>query len=192
MKALLSIEPGKPDTLVLRDVPTPEPGRGELRVRVIACAVNYPDVLIIEDRYQFKPPRPFATGFEITGVVEGIGDDVDRWSRGDRLIAVIPYGGLAEQAIVRADRAIPLPKDRNPIEGAGLIFTYGTTIHALIDRGALKRSETLLVLGAAGGSASPRSRSARPSAPGSLPPSRPRQRRTRRWPQVPTRPSSTP
>src|SRR6266850_413929 len=100
-----------------------QPGKGELRVGVLACAINYPDVLIIEDKYQFKPPRPFAPGAEISGEVEAIGDDVKDWTVGDRLIAVVPHGGLAEQMIVPAQAAIRMPKDANPIEGAALIFT---------------------------------------------------------------------
>lgn len=151
MKTLLSILPGGPETLELRDVPTPQPGPGELRVRVLACAINYPDVLVIEDKYQFKPPRPFAPGAEISAEVEAVGDGVTGWSMGDRLIAICSHGGLAEQLIVPADEAIRLPDALDPVEGAGLIFTYGTTMHALVDRGRLSAGETLLVLGAAGG-----------------------------------------
>ncbi|KEQ53662.1 NADPH:quinone oxidoreductase family protein [Sphingobium chlorophenolicum] len=151
MKTLLSVDPGGPDTLELRDVPDPAPGPGELRVRVLACALNYPDVLVIEDRYQVRPPRPFAPGFEISGVVEEAGDGVTGWSPGDRLIAVLPYGGLAEKAIVKVERAVRIDADRDAAEGAALILTYGTTIYALADRGGLKPGETLLVLGAAGG-----------------------------------------
>lgn len=151
MKALLSVRPGGPGTLELTDVPTPQPGKGELRVGVLACAINYPDLLIIEDKYQFKPPRPFAPGAEISGEVESIGDDVTGWTIDDRLIAVVPHGGLAEQMIVPAQSAIPIPTDANPIEDSALIFTYGTSIHALVDRGQLKAGETLLILGAAGG-----------------------------------------
>jgi NADPH:quinone reductase-like Zn-dependent oxidoreductase len=151
MKALLSVAPGGPETLQLTDMPAPQPGKGEVRVRVLACAINYPDVLIIEDKYQFKPPRPFAPGCEIAGEVEAVGEGVTGWAPGDRLIAVGRSGGLAEQMIVPAQAAIPLPKDADPIQGAALIFTYGTTIHALVDRGQLKAGETLLILGAAGG-----------------------------------------
>lgn len=151
MKALLSIEPGGPETLVLSDVAVPEPGPGKLRVRVLACAINYPDALVIEDRYQFRPTRPFAPGFEISGIVDAVGEGVTDWTTGDRLIATVSHGGLAEQVIVPADRAIPMAEDRDAVEGAALIFTYGTTIHALADRGELKPGETLLVLGAAGG-----------------------------------------
>jgi len=151
MKALLSIQPGGPETLQLTDTRASEPAKGELRVRVLACAINYPDVLIIEDKYQFKPPRPFAPGSEISGIVEAVGEGVADWATGDRVIAVVPNGGLAEQLIVPADGAIRMPKDADPVEGAALIFTYGTTIHALVDRGQLKAGETLLILGAAGG-----------------------------------------
>lgn len=151
MQALLSIEPGGPGTLRLGDVPMPVPGEGELRVRVLACAINYPDTLIIEDRYQIKPPRPFAPGCEISGVVNQIGTGVTGWALGDRLIAVTQSGGLAEQVLLPASAAVRLPDDRDAVEGAALIFTYATSLHALADRGMLKPGETLLVLGAAGG-----------------------------------------
>jgi len=151
MKTLLSVTPGGPETLQLTDVPTPEPGAGEVRVRVLACAINYPDVLVIEDKYQFKPPRPFAPGNEIAGVVDAIGEGVTGWAPGDRLIAFCSHGGLAEQIVVPADQVIRLPEGYDPVEGAALLLTYGTSIHALVDRAALKAGETLLVLGAAGG-----------------------------------------
>jgi NADPH:quinone reductase-like Zn-dependent oxidoreductase len=129
----------------------PVAGAGQLLVRVKACAINYPDVLIIEDKYQFKPPRPFAPGGEIAGIVEAVGEGVSGWSEGDRLIAMIGHGGLAEKVIANAATAVPLPEGRSFEEGSALILTYGTTIHALLDRGRLKSGETLLVLGAAGG-----------------------------------------
>jgi len=151
LKALLSREPGGPETLQLSEVPSPEPGAGQLLVRVKACAINYPDVLIIEDKYQFKPPRPFAPGGEIAGVVEKIGAGVTGWSEGDRVIAMLGHGGLAEKVLVSAAMALRLPDGRSFDEGSALILTYATTIHALLDRGKLKQGETLLVLGAAGG-----------------------------------------
>ena len=151
MKALLSTAPGGPDTLQLQDLPDPVAGPGQLLVAVKACAINYPDVLIIEDRYQFKPPRPFAPGGEIAGVVEAVGEGVTGWSPGDRLIAMIGHGGLAEKVVVPAAMAVPLPDGRSFVDGSALILTYATTIHALLDRGKLKAGETLLVLGAAGG-----------------------------------------
>src|SRR5438045_3257331 len=151
MKALLSLEPGGPESLHVEDVAEPVPGPGELLVRVRACAINYPDVLIIEDKYQLKPPRPFAPGGEIAGEVLAVGEGVSGWSPGDRLIAALGFGGLAEQVIVSADRAIPLPAGRSFEQGSALLMTYATAIHALVDRGKLRAGQTLLVLGAAGG-----------------------------------------
>lgn len=151
MKALLSARPGGADTLELTELPLPQPAMGELRVRVLVCGINYPDVLIIEDKYQIKPQRPFAPGAEIAGIVDAVGEGVANWVVGDRLLAMVGYGGLAEQLIVPTNQAIPVSADIDPVEGAALILTYATTIHALADRGQLKGGETLLVLGAAGG-----------------------------------------
>ncbi len=151
MRTLLSIEPGGPESLRLEDIPAPAAGPDELLVRVRACSMNFPDVLIIEDKYQLKPRRPFAPGGEIAGEVIAVGDGVTGWSLGDRLIAALGFGGLAEQVIVPANRAIPLPPERSFEEGSALLMTYATVIHALVDRGKLKADETLLVLGAAGG-----------------------------------------
>jgi NADPH:quinone reductase-like Zn-dependent oxidoreductase len=151
LKALLSTAPGGPETLALTEVEDPVPGPGQLLVRVKACAINYPDVLIIEDKYQFKPVRPFAPGGEIAGLVERAGEGVIGWSEGDRLIAMLGHGGLAEKVLVSAAMAQRLPEGRGFEEGSALILTYATTIHALVDRGKLEAGETLLVLGAAGG-----------------------------------------
>lgn len=151
MRALLSDAPGGPETLRIAELPDPVAGPGELLVRVRAAAINYPDVLIIEDKYQFKPPRPFAPGGEIAGEVLGIGEGVGDWSVGDRLIAVPGWGGLAEKIVIPAKSAFPLPDHRSFTDGAALLLTYATSIHALYDRGQLKAGETLLVLGAAGG-----------------------------------------
>ena len=151
MRALLSEAPGGPETLALRVVPDPVPGADELLVRVHACAMNFPDVLIIEDKYQLKPPRPFAPGGEFAGEVIGVGDGADGWSEGDRIIAATGFGGLAEQVVIPAKSAIRLPAERSFEEGSALLLTYATVIHALIDRGKLQAGQTLLVLGAAGG-----------------------------------------
>jgi NADPH:quinone reductase-like Zn-dependent oxidoreductase len=151
MKALLSHEPGGPETLRIDDVPEPVPGPGQLLVRVRACAINYPDVLIIEDKYQLKPPRPFAPGSEIAGAVEAIGGGVEGWQPGDRLIAATGFGGLVEKIVIAARAGIPLPAERSFEEGSALLLTYATAIHALVDRGRLAAGQTLLVLGAAGG-----------------------------------------
>jgi NADPH:quinone reductase len=151
MRALLSKVPGGPETLELTELPEPVPGKNELLVRVKACAINYPDVLVIEDKYQFKPGRPFAPGGEIAGVIEALGEGVQGWSEGDRVIAMIRQGGLAEKIVVDAGAAVPLPRERSFEEGSALILTYATSIHALLDRGRLEAGQTLLVLGAAGG-----------------------------------------
>jgi NADPH:quinone reductase-like Zn-dependent oxidoreductase len=151
MRALLSKAPGGPETLELSEAADPAAGKGQVVVAVKACAINYPDVLIIEDKYQFKPERPFAPGGEIAGVIESIGEGVTDWSIGDRVIAVIGHGGLAEKAAVDAARLYPLPDERSFAEGAALLLTYATTIHALVDRGRLAEGQTLLILGAAGG-----------------------------------------
>jgi NADPH:quinone reductase-like Zn-dependent oxidoreductase len=151
VRALLSHEPGGPETLRLDELPDPQPGSGEILVRVRAAAINFPDVLIIEDKYQLKPPRPFAPGGEIAGEIEAIGEGVQGWTVGDRVIAVTGFGGLAEKVVVPARAAYRLPEERSFEEGAALLLTYATSIHALLDRGKLQAGQTLLVLGAAGG-----------------------------------------
>ena len=151
MRALLSHEPGGPDSLRLDELPDPQPGPGELLVRVRAAAINFPDVLIIEDKYQLKPARPFAPGGEIAGEIEAIGEGVQGWTIGERVIAVSGFGGLAEKIVVPARAAYRLPEERSFEEGAALLLTYATSIHALLDRGKLQAGQTLLVLGAAGG-----------------------------------------
>lgn len=151
MKALLSVAAGGPETLVLSEINAPVAGPGELLVAVKACAVNYPDVLIIEDKYQFKPARPFAPGSEIAGVVEVLGQGVTGFKVGDRVIAVTGHGGLVEKIAVPAASTYKLPPERSFEDGAALLMTYATSIHALADRGRIKEGDVLLVLGAAGG-----------------------------------------
>ncbi|WP_395623576.1 NADPH:quinone oxidoreductase family protein [Sphingomonas daechungensis] len=151
MKALLSHEIGGPETLRLSELADPQPGPGELLVRVRAAAINFPDVLIIEDKYQLKPPRPFAPGGELSGEVEALGEGVEGWSVGDRIIAVTGFGALAEKVVIPARSAFRLPEERSFEEGAALLLTYATSIHAVVDRGKLQAGQTMLVLGAAGG-----------------------------------------
>jgi NADPH:quinone reductase len=151
MRALLSEAPGGPETLVLREIAEPTAGAGELLVRVRACSINYPDVLIIEDKYQLRPPRPFAPGGEIAGQVIAVGEGVTGWSAGDRLIAALGFGGLSEQVVISAKAAIPLPSECSFEQGSALLIAHATAIHALVDRGKLAAGQTLLVLGAAGG-----------------------------------------
>jgi NADPH:quinone reductase-like Zn-dependent oxidoreductase len=152
MKALLSKAAGGPETLVLEDVADPVAGPGQILVAVKACSVNYPDVLIIEDKYQFKPPRPFSPGSEVSGIVEAVGEGVTNFKVGDRVLgATGSSGGMSEKVVLNAATAYELPAERSFAEGAALILTYGTSIHALLDRGHIKEGDTLLILGAAGG-----------------------------------------
>ena len=151
MRALRSHAVGGPETLQLDDLPDPKAGSGELLVRVRAAAINFPDTLIIEDKYQLKPPRPFAPGGEVAGEVEAVGEGVSGWAVGDRLVAVPGFGGLSEKIVINARTAFRLPEERSFVEGAALLLTYATSIHALLDRGKLQAGQTVLVLGAAGG-----------------------------------------
>ncbi|GAB4482232.1 MAG: NADPH:quinone oxidoreductase family protein [Erythrobacter tepidarius] len=151
MKAIRSHATGGPETLTLDEVEVPTPGKGEVLVAVKACAINYPDTLIIRDLYQFKPPRPFSPGGEIAGVIEALGEGVEGYRIGDAVLAGIGNGGLAEKVVVPVGRMFPIP-DGVPFEkAASLLMTYGTTIHGLKDRGHIKPGDTVLVLGAAGG-----------------------------------------
>ena len=151
MKAIRTHATGGPETLTLDEVDAPTPGKGEVLVAVKACAINYPDGLIIRDMYQFKPQRPFSPGGEISGVVEAVGEGVEGFKVGDRVLAGIGNGGLAEKVVVPAGRMFAVP-DGVPFEkAASLLMTYGTTIHGLKDRGHIKAGDTVLILGAAGG-----------------------------------------
>jgi len=151
MRALLSTAIGGPETLTIGDLPEPTPKPGEVVVAVKACAVNYPDVLVIEDKYQFKPPRPFAPGGEASGVVVSVGEGVSAFKPGDRVMGNSGMGAMAERVAFREASLYPLPAERSFEEGASMLLTYGTTIHALVDRGHIKAGDSLLVLGAAGG-----------------------------------------
>ena len=151
MKALLSKSAGGPETLELSDVPSPEPGEGDVVIDVKAIGVNYPDVLIIQDQYQFKPERPFSPGGEISGVVKSVGKGVSKVKVGDRVMGSIGWGGMAEEVVADEGRIRPFPESMSFEEGAALLMTYGTSYYALKDRGKCQKGETLLVLGAAGG-----------------------------------------
>ena len=151
MKALRTHTVGGPDTLSLDELDSPVPGPGQVRIKVKACSINFPDVLMIQDLYQFKPPRPFSPGGEVAGIVDALGEGVTNCAVGDRVIAMMGNGGLAEEVLADAARLWPLPDDASFETGASLLMTYGTNMHGLLDRGHLKAGETLLVLGAAGG-----------------------------------------
>jgi NADPH2:quinone reductase len=151
MKALLSKSPGPPDTLTIENVPDPRPGAGEVLIAVKACSVNYPDVLIIQDQYQFKPQRPFSPGSEAAGTIEVLGEGVSDFKVGDRILAMTGWGGMAEKMAAPANRCFRIPDAMPFDEAASFLLTYGTTHYALKDRAHLRAGETLLVLGAAGG-----------------------------------------
>jgi NADPH2:quinone reductase len=151
MKALLCKAYGPPDTLVLDDVPSPTAGPGEVVIAVKAASVNFPDVLIIENKYQFKPQPPFSPGSELAGVVKEVGDGVSHLRVGDRVMAFTVYGAFAEEVKLEASRVLPIPPQMDFETASALLLTYGTMDHGLRDRGALRSGETVLVLGASGG-----------------------------------------
>lgn len=151
MKALMSTRVGPPEALELAEAPDPVAGEGEVVIAVKAAGVNFPDALIIEDKYQFKPERPFAPGGEVAGVVESVGAGVTHLKPGDRVIGSIGWGGFAEKVKAQAARVLPIPDAMPFDEASAFILTYGTSYYGLKDRGMLKAGETLLVLGAAGG-----------------------------------------
>jgi NADPH2:quinone reductase len=151
MKAVLCKQFGPPDSLVVEELASPRAGPGEVVVSMKAASVNFPDVLIIQNKYQFKPPLPFSPGSELAGVVKEAGSGVQGWRAGDKVMAFTTYGAFAEEVKVEAGRLLPIPTGMNFIEAAAFVLTYGTTDHALRDRAALAAGETLLVLGASGG-----------------------------------------
>jgi NADPH2:quinone reductase len=151
MKAVLCKQYGPPDALVFENLPSPRPGDGEVVITMKAASVNFPDVLIIQNKYQFKPPLPFSPGSELAGVVKEVGPGVQAFRPGDKVMAFTTYGAFAEEVKTEASRLIALPEGMDFIRGAAFVLTYATTDHALRDRAALAAGETLLVLGAAGG-----------------------------------------
>jgi NADPH2:quinone reductase len=135
----------------LEEVEDPVPGKGQIVIDVEACAVNFPDVLIIQNLYQFKPPLPFSPGAEVAGVVSAVGPEVSDVKVGDRVFASTGFGGLAEKVLTGARSAIPVPDGIDAVHASAFLYAYGTSHHALVDRAKLRPGETLLVLGAAGG-----------------------------------------
>lgn len=151
MRALLCTQFGPPDLLELRDVSSPVPGQGEVVITVKAASVNFPDVLIIENKYQFKPPLPFSPGSELSGVIKTVGPGVTDFKVGDRVMAFTIYGAFVEEVKVATETVFPMPAGMDFATAAAMLMTYGTMDHALRDRGAVKPGETVLVLGASGG-----------------------------------------
>jgi len=151
VKAVLCKAYGPPESLVIEDVPSPVPGRGDVVVSVRAASVNFPDTLIIQNKYQTKPPLPFSPGSECAGVVKAIGEGVTRVHPGDPVMAVTTYGSFAEEVMTPDSRVLEIPRGMDFVTASAFTLTYGTSAHALVDRGELKAGETLLVLGASGG-----------------------------------------
>jgi NADPH:quinone reductase len=151
MRALRSIKCGGPGTLSIVTVPDPRPGPNDVVISVHACGINFPDTLIIEDRYQFKPPRPFSPGGEVSGIVEAVGSAVTAVRIGDRVLGSMLWGGLAERVVIEEHRCVPIPDEMPFDEAAAFLLTFGTSYYALKYRGSLQPGETVIVLGAAGG-----------------------------------------
>jgi NADPH2:quinone reductase len=151
LKAVLCKELGPPEKLVVEEVASPKAGKGQVVVSVKAAGVNFPDTLIIQGKYQFKPEPPFSPGGEVAGVVKEVGEDVSGIKPGDRVIASSTWGGFAQELAVDADRVIPMPDAMDFVPASAFVLTYGTSYHALVDRARLAAGETLLVLGASGG-----------------------------------------
>ena len=151
MRAQQVAELGGIDRLELVEIPVPEPGPGELRIAVRAAGANFPDVLMIAGRYQMRPELPFSPGFEVAGEVRALGDGVSGFAVGDRVVGTPGYGGFAEQVVVATDACDPLPDGVSFVDGAVLPIAFGTALHALRDRAAIRPGETLVVTGATGG-----------------------------------------
>ena len=151
MKAVLCERYGPPDSLVLADIPSPVPEKGEVVVSVHAAGLNFPDLLIIQNRYQTKPPLPFSPGMEAAGIVKAVGEGVTTVAPGDRVMAYTRFGAFAEEVKTDASRVLPIPRGMDEATAAAFVVAYGTAHHALADRGSVRTGETVLVLGAAGG-----------------------------------------
>ena len=151
MHAWLCENPVGPEALQWKELPAPEPRAGEVRVAIKAASLNFPDLLIVQNKYQMKPPLPFVPGSEFSGVVEAVGEGVKHLKPGMAVASFGGLGGFATQVCVNASLVMPLPPGFAFDDAAAFLCTYGTTHHALIDRAALREGETALVLGAAGG-----------------------------------------
>jgi NADPH2:quinone reductase len=151
MKVLLCTHFGEPEELELTELPVPEPTEGQVRIGVKACSVNFPDVLMLENKYQRKPPLPFAPGMEVSGLITAVGPGVTGFKIGDRVASFISHGGMAEEALAPAYRTLHIPEGLDFEMAAAFTLAYATSYHALKDRAELKAGETLVVLGAAGG-----------------------------------------
>lgn len=151
MKAVVCKQWGLPETLVLEDMPELTVKPGEVLIDIMAAAVNFPDVLVIQNKYQFKPELPFTPGNELAGTVRAVGEGVAGFQPGDRVFAFVPQGAFAQQILVPAATVMRMADSMDFDTAAALTLTYGTSHHAVVDRAALQPGETMLVMGAAGG-----------------------------------------
>ena len=151
MKAMLCKELGHPSQMILEDVPSPTPGKKEVLITVKACSVNFPDTLIVQGLYQFKPALPFSPGSDISGIVKAVGEGVKHVKPGDEVFGLVPHGGFAEEVIAPANSVFPKPPMMDHKVAASFMMAYGTSYYALKNRAKVKEGETLLVLGASGG-----------------------------------------
>ena len=151
MRAILCKDYGPPESLVLEDIESPTAGENDVVIKVHNAAVNYPDVLVIQNLYQIKPPLPFSPGGEVSGEVIALGDKVDTLKIGDRVMAVIGTGGFREEIAVPAALCMPIPDSLDFKIAAAMGLTYGTSYHALKDRARIQAGETLFIMGASGG-----------------------------------------
>lgn len=151
MRAVVMEAFGPPETALVKELPSEAPGPGEVLVRARAAGVNYPDLLVVEGKYQHKPPLPFTPGKELAGEIAAVGEGVTRWSPGDRVMAQVEYGAFAEEVIARADQCFALPEGMAFTDAAAMGLVYQTAWFALLDRGGFRPGETVLVMGATGG-----------------------------------------
>ncbi len=148
---MLCKELGHPNKMVLADIPSPQPDKNEIVLAVKACSVNFPDTLIVQGLYQFKPDLPFSPGSDVSGVVKAVGENIKHLKPGDEAFGIVPHGGFAEEVVVPGKAAFPKPAGMDHQIAASFMMAYGTSYYALKNRGQLKKGETLLVLGASGG-----------------------------------------
>ena len=151
MKAIICNQFGQPSSLQYQEVASPSPKEDEILIAVKACSVNFPDTIIIQGKYQFRPPFPFSPGSDVAGIVLEVGKEGSPFKVGDAVVGFVPFGGFAEQVLIKASDCFPKPTGMTMVNAAAFLLAYGTSYHALKDRANLLKDETVLVLGASGG-----------------------------------------
>ncbi|MDA8692453.1 NADPH:quinone oxidoreductase family protein [Saprospiraceae bacterium] len=151
MKAIVCEKLGMPEDLILKDIPERNPNPDEIAIQVKACAVNFPDTLIIQGKYQIKPELPFSPGSDISGIVTKVGSEISKFKVGDEIFGVLPYGGFSEEVVTKPKNIFPKPKGMSFPIAASFLYAYGTSLHAIKDRAQLQSGETIVIMGAAGG-----------------------------------------